>query len=179
DTNPDLSVLLGNSDGTFGTPTTYGFTYYGYQLATADLNADGKPDLVLGNYNGAVTVAYNKGDGSFSGINYGIAGNPTGVAVGDFTNDGRPDLIVANRNSTALLLTGDTPIALLSEDPAGSGIRSGYARGNLSSTSDADFFSFTAHAGDWLTLATEVPGNPGAIQLHYTFFDPAGNALQD
>src|SRR5207248_1960619 len=69
--------------------------------------------------------------------------------------------------------------ALLSEDPAGSGIRSGYARGNLSSTSDADFFSFTAQAGDWLTLATEVPGNPGASQLHYTLLDPAGNALQD
>src|SRR5207302_1679218 len=145
----------------------------------ADLNGDGKPDLVLGNYNGAVTVAYNKGDGTFIGANYGLTGNPTGVAVADFNNDGRPDIVVANRNSTATLLAGDTPIALLPEDPGGSGLRAGFGRGNLSSTSDTDFYSFTAKTGDQLVIGTDVPGNPGGTQLRYAVIDAAGNDIYD
>src|SRR5205807_9937195 len=67
----------------------------------------------------------------------------------------------------------------LSEDPAGSGLRTGFGRGNLSSTNDTDYYSFTARAGDQLIIGTDVPGEPGASQLHYAVIDPAGNVIYD
>ena len=47
-----MTVLLGNGDGTFGTPTNYPVSAYPSGGALADLNADGKLDVALdtGNY---------------------------------------------------------------------------------------------------------------------------------
>ena len=36
-----VSVLLGNGDGTFGSPTTYAAGDYPYSVGLADLNGDG------------------------------------------------------------------------------------------------------------------------------------------
>jgi hypothetical protein len=58
-----VSVLLGNGDGTFGATTdfdTYG--RYPHSVAIADLNADGRPDLVVANFeSGTVSVLLNRG----------------------------------------------------------------------------------------------------------------------
>ena len=44
-------MLLGNGDGTFQTPMTYGSGgIYAQSVAVADVNGDGKPDLVVANY---------------------------------------------------------------------------------------------------------------------------------
>ena len=69
-----------------------------------------------------------------------------------------------------------TPLTL-AEDPAGSGLRSAYGRGNLSSRSDVDYFGFAAEAGDRLTLAAEAPGAPYYSVLGYTIVDADGKAL--
>jgi hypothetical protein len=37
----------------------------------------------------------------------------------------------------------------------------------LSNTSDVDYWSFDAQAGDRLVLGVEVPGRPNASQLYY------------
>ena len=45
-----VGVLLGNGDGTFQTAVNYGSGGYAPMSVTvADLNGDGKPDLVVGN----------------------------------------------------------------------------------------------------------------------------------
>ena len=103
------------------------------------------------------------------------------MTVGDFNEDGRPDIVAAaySNNSAGnqvYLLTGDQAQPL-AEDPSGSGLRSGYGRGNLSSTADSDYWSFTANAGDTLKVAADIPGSPPASQLHYSIYDPAGNQL--
>jgi len=102
-----VAVLLGNSDGTFKTAVTYDSGgAQTYSVVIADVNGDGKPDIVLANYcvsrdscvNGLVGVLLGNGDGTFKpAVTYNSGGYGTGsVAVADVNSDGNPDLLVAN-----------------------------------------------------------------------------------
>src|SRR5262249_42746919 len=99
-----------------------------------------------------------------------------GMALADFNEDGRVDIITANNNSTATLLTGDAVVPLV-EDPAGSGVRSGYARGNVWSGSDSDYFRFSANAGDVLTLTVDNLVRASGSTLRYQIFDAGGTQI--
>src|SRR5246127_394909 len=70
-----------------------------YSVAVADLNGDGKPDLVVANnlYN-SIGVLLGNGDGTFRlPATYGSGGvNPQSVAIADVNGDGKPDVLVAN-----------------------------------------------------------------------------------
>ena len=44
-----VSVLLGNGNGTFQTQQTFAVPVYPTSVAVADVNGDGKPDLVVTN----------------------------------------------------------------------------------------------------------------------------------
>jgi hypothetical protein len=134
-TNADdstVSVLLGNGDGTFtqapGSPIA-GFNYNPVQIATADFNGDGKPDLAVANYTAVdqtppldqqksnVVIMLGKGDGTFAPA----AGSPitvglqaTNVLAADFNQDGKTDLAVINGGDitdfptqTLMVLLGD------------------------------------------------------------------------
>jgi uncharacterized membrane protein len=105
-----VGILLGNGDGTFQPVATYDAGgYEATSLAVADLNGDGKPDLVVGDCSatagtcgsvtpGAMGVLLGNGDGTFqSVISYDSGGNwlwP--VAVADLNGDGRPDVVAGN-----------------------------------------------------------------------------------
>jgi hypothetical protein len=97
--NGELDVLLGNGDGTFQPAVGYilADTQFPDGLAIADLNGDGKPDLVLSNWLYSVVVMLGNGDGTFQpGVTYSAGGGyGMGVAVGDVNHDGKPDVVVA------------------------------------------------------------------------------------
>jgi hypothetical protein len=82
-------------------------------IINADVNGDGKPDLILAdNLAGLVSVLIGKGDGTFnSHVDYGAGNDPVALAAGDFNKDHHIDLVVANESSTdtvsVLLNNGD------------------------------------------------------------------------
>src|SRR6059058_2590681 len=95
-----VSVLLGNGDGTFRAPLTFGAGSGASSVALGDLNADGKLDLVVANRGfSTVSVLLGNGDGTFQAPLTISVSRAQAVAVGDFNRDGVPDLAVANRNS--------------------------------------------------------------------------------
>jgi hypothetical protein len=109
--NGGVSVLLGKGDGTFGPPKTLDTGSYALSVAVADVNGDGKPDIIVANQgtynptthkfdNRGVSVLLGKGDGTFQKPQTFDA-NPylVAVAVADVNGDGKPDLIVAHRGT--------------------------------------------------------------------------------
>jgi hypothetical protein len=94
--NNNLQVFLGNGDGTFQAPVNYLESAYILSVAAADLNHDGKLDLVVTDLLGLVVLMEN-GDGSFqTGKTYPA---PCGtdfanVRTGDFNGDHKLDLLV-------------------------------------------------------------------------------------
>jgi hypothetical protein len=99
-----VAVLLGNGDGTFQGPVTYNSGgLFTVSVAVADVNGDGKPDLVVGNNcgdsncDGSVGVLLGNGDGTFqAAITYLTGGlEAFAVTVADVNGDGKPDVLVA------------------------------------------------------------------------------------
>jgi hypothetical protein len=172
-------VLLGSGGGVFGSPTGFGSgSLDSYHLVATDLDGDGNVDVALANYGGnRLNVFLGRGDGTFQpSSNYQPGGNPIGVAAGDFNGDGRMDLATSNYNGNNVSVYRGNNGSILLEDPTGSGLRSGYGRGNLSvANQDVDYWSFTASAGDRLVVASENPGNPSSSGLCYTIYRPDEN----
>jgi len=94
----NVSVLLGNGDGTFQSGNAFGAGYYPDGVAVADFAGDGTLDLVTSNSLGnAVGVLVGNGDGTFQPqLRQQVGSMPESVAVGDFGDNGLPDIVAAN-----------------------------------------------------------------------------------
>jgi FG-GAP-like repeat len=101
-----IEVFHGKGDGTFGSPVSFGSGgLRPSSVVIADVNGDGKPDLVVTNEcadssctGGAVSVLLGNGNGTFNAaVSYNSGGlSASSVAIGDLNGDGKPDLAVAN-----------------------------------------------------------------------------------
>ena len=96
---------------------------YAYSLTVADINGDGKPDVIIANYiDGTVSVLLNATapgatTPSFAAQQtFPVGSGPRSVTAVDLNGDGKPDLIVANSN----YMSGDTVSVLLNTTAPGS-----------------------------------------------------------
>ena len=101
-TTNNVTVLLGNGNATFslasGSPFAVGKAPVA--VASADLNGDAHPDLVVVNQtDNTISVELGNGDGTFTAAaNSPLATGqaPTAVAIADFNGDGLPDIAVTD-----------------------------------------------------------------------------------
>lgn len=98
-----ITVMLGNGDGTFRQGQTFEGTGPQTGVAIADFNGDGKPDLAFSVQALGAVVYFGHGDGTF--------GNPltlksqalaAGIAAGDVNGDGFPDIVLAGGEGASL-----------------------------------------------------------------------------
>jgi hypothetical protein len=125
-------VLLGNGDGSLQAEQTYstGPNSAPYEVAVADVNADGRPDLLTANYGTSTAgVLLGNGDGTFQPMvtyNTGSNSTPAGITAADINADGHLDLVTANFGTEAvavLLGTGNgtfqAPISFTTDSSPG------------------------------------------------------------
>jgi hypothetical protein len=115
-----LSVLLGNGNGTFQTQRTFSVGQdYPNSVAVADINGDGKPDLVVNDtfnfdssYTGLVRIDHlrlllGNGNGTFQAQQTFFALDPGAIvtpAVSNVNGDGKPDLVFLQSTGSGALL---------------------------------------------------------------------------
>jgi len=107
-TNVNLSTLNGHgllSWGNFTLASAPGVGSNPFSVVAADVNGDGKVDLISANYNsaGTLTVLTNNGSGGF-GFNASltVGSAPASVVAADVNGDGKLDLISANSGASTL-----------------------------------------------------------------------------
>ncbi len=141
-----IMVLTNNGAGVFSTNSAISTTAFGYTLAphsvtVADVNHDGKLDLILtegwdANYYSGVVVLTNNGAGGFAtntlidlssilGNNYYQPATP--LAVVDIYHHGRPDLAFAYNSYSSTYLTVFTNLSSSGVGPAYNGASIGNA----------------------------------------------------
>ncbi len=93
----DLSILLGNGNGTFQKAATLPAGRSPLAIAAGDLNHDGVDDLVVALRFDHLLVYLGRGDGTFTPpVNYDPGDTPTAILLTDLNGDGHLDVLVSN-----------------------------------------------------------------------------------
>lgn len=181
----DVSVLLGDGTGGFGSSRQLAAGDVPVAIASGDFNADGKPDLVCANLrSNNISVFLGDGQGDFARAQFFATGPiPTAVGVADFNRDGNLDVATTNyggglNGSTVSVLWGDGLGGFLATSflPAGSqpfaldiGDINGDAFPDIvavnSSSSTASIFLGNGSGGFNPTLSTNTRTGPQAVLL--------------
>jgi hypothetical protein len=89
-----VSVLLNNGDGTFAPKVDYAAGSASV-VAAADLNGDGRPDLIVPPTSNTSSVLFGKGGGAFAAkVDYASAPLALSLVAADLNGDGRPDIVL-------------------------------------------------------------------------------------
>lgn len=164
--NESLVILLGNGDGTFRQLSAPATGASGRAIAIADLNGDGKPDLVVADCCGLSESVYllGDGDGTFASAQHFNSGSSvTALAVTDWNNNGvaglamtqdggigLPGSVMAMQSGLNPKISGVNPLGTAS---AAGGV-SALAPGSLAASYGSDLATgnpFTASSLPWPT----------------------------
>jgi hypothetical protein len=132
-----VSTFFGNGDGGLVAASSVAVGLAPFDLAVADLNSDGIPDLATAEMYGGVTVLLGTSDGAFHTARHYDAGAGSGsVVAADLDGDGTLDLLVLNEHSndaSVLFGRGDGTFHAAVSIPTG-----GYPDGGVVSDFDRD-----------------------------------------
>jgi hypothetical protein len=191
---------------TFATQQTFATGTGPHGVAAADLNADGKIDLVVTNQQSAsVSVLLNSGTPGSTTAAFAtqqlftVGTNPTSVAIADLDGDGKPDLIVTNassgtisvlRNTTApgattpvfaaqqTFATGSYPFSVAALDIDGDG-KIDLAVANVGSSTVSVFRNTTAAGAATLSFEKQGSFSTGAEAAWLAVADFNGDGKPD
>lgn len=155
-----LAFLANQGNGTFLAPRGY-LEPSELNVATGDLNGDGKPDLIgvtgePSTVNGAVSIYLNDGTGEFpTRVDYEVGEYPRAVVAADLNGDGKQDLAVGNlidKTVSILAGNGDGTFQPATSFPASSTAPQTIAAGDFNGDGAQD-------------LVTSNAGLPGTISV--------------
>jgi hypothetical protein len=160
-----LSILHNDGSGNFSAPTYFEGGGEGeWALAAADMNEDGRLDLVLSARIGSITsiiVQASNGDGTFTQLGSQSAGGSTWMLnTGDVNGDGHDDVAVVNSgNNNGAILLGDgsgnlaAPTTYATDPfPLATDL------GDIDGDGDLDWAT-SSYGGNWWLFLNEGSGN--------------------
>jgi hypothetical protein len=103
-TQGNVALLTGKGDATFKAPVQIAVTNPVRDLEVADMNRDGRPDVVVGYNAGSVGVLRSGRAGGFTLVDYAACGESYSVSVGDANRDGIPDVASADKTGNRFCL---------------------------------------------------------------------------
>ena len=179
-TSSNVSVFLNTTTPGALTPTFSARTDFTtgngpYYVSIADLNGDGKPDLVTANYLGANlsvffnTTPTNASTPTFSArTDFSLGFNPYSVTIGDLNGDGKPDLVATN-------VFGSNVSVLFNTTTTGNAAPTFSAKTDFTTATNPDDVSIADLNGDGKPdLAVATQGSTNVSVLFNT--TPTGNA---
>ena len=170
-------VLLGLAGGGFAMASTYsaGANSLPYGVAVADVNGDGRPDIVTANSNlnsaGVLLGLVGGGFAPVSPYSTGAGSSPRSVAVADVNRDGRPDIVTANYNSnTAGVLLGQAGggFAAVTTYPTGGSQPNDVAVADMNSDGRPDIVTANPGSSTAGVLLGQVGGGFAAVSTYST-----------
>jgi len=106
-----VSVILQTATHQFLTPNSYPTPPAAIDVAIADLDGDGKPDVAVATLgpspSGTISVLLQdpgKPGALLAATTYAAFGQPLGIAIGDLNHDGLPDIAAADGTSATVML---------------------------------------------------------------------------
>jgi hypothetical protein len=168
-----LTFLEGKGDGTFQASPAITPSANLEALAAADLNGDGRLDLITADLGGGAFVELGNGDGTFQPpVEYGSGRSSIGLVLGDFNADGKLDVLLSNQDQNSISIlpgNGDGTFQNPIDFPAKSSTLS-VAAGDFNGDGRMDVAAITAGAGagpsaaqvilqDNLPVATVTPSS--------------------
>ncbi len=122
-----LAVFAQDGSGVLAaSPTTYASYDIPEPVEVADVNGDGKPDVLVAHGGWTALGVYLQAAGVLGSemlepIPYASHYNPHGLAVGDIDNDGRPDVVLADYNNGLVILRHAHPPTITGFNPTSGG----------------------------------------------------------
>jgi len=176
----NVSILLQNpaGAGSFLPPQTVAAGFQPFNVAIADLNADGLLDLAIANYGtpdnsatASLSVLLNNSvspGGFLAATNYATGERSWSVSVGDLNGDGKADLAVANAGG----LGNTGSVSVLFQNPGAPGTflpavnRPGTSQplGVIIADLNGDSLLDIALADEGVRILFQIPGQPGTFQ---------------
>jgi hypothetical protein len=150
-------------------------------LAVADVNGDGRPDLITANDgNARVSVRLALANGTYqAAANYAVGANPRGVVVADVNRDGRLDIVVADRGGSTVtwlrgsgtgsfvaqprLSAGSAPSAVVVADMNLDGLPDFVVANPMAGT--VSILAQTSSGGFQSRRSVSVPGTPNSLAV--------------
>ena len=178
-----VSILLGNGDGTFASPVSYAVGKEPVAAVVADVNGDGIADLVVINKNSnTFSILGGNGDGTFrSSVDFIAGVAPLAAVAGDFYGTGHADLAIINHTSESIsvpanngdgtfkasrsYVAGEQPVSIAS------GILNGGSKPGLVVANYCGADPSCASSGN---LAVFLPNEDGSYKLSSTYAAGAG-----
>jgi len=182
-TSNNVSIYLGNGNGTFTLKTQPGVGVGPDAVVVGDFNNDGKLDLAVGNLaDNSVSVLLGNGDGTFqSGITASVV-SPAALCAGDFNRDGKLDLAVASviDNTISILNgNGDGTFTLYSSPPAEGLTPKAVVLGDVTGDGILDFVEASAGSNLLSVLIGNGDGTFGFGSAPTTGASPTSLAIGD
>ncbi len=180
----NVSVLLGDGDGTFRPQSLYTVGFGPHGIAVLEANGDGYPDIATSNTgSNDVAVILNDGTGHFGAPTFFNGGGRAEYALGagDMDNDGIFDLVVGNRGSqnvVVFLSNGDGTFVQAGTRPAGGWVWMTQL-GDVNGDGDLDVSCANGETGNGSILLGNGSGGIGAPQTETTGSNAVATDLGD